>query len=119
MPRCCWKSPILHPHNPPPALAHVVNFDLPNVAEDYIHRIGRTGRAGGDGEAISLVSADEIKQLVDIERLLKRKLERFEVEGFEPEHQLPETSRESGARQSTSWGKQRCQSREEKTQPKI
>jgi len=78
------------------ALPHVVNFDLPNVAEDYIHRIGRTGRAGGDGEAISLVSADEIKQLVDIERLLKRKLERFEVEGFEPEHQLPETSRESG-----------------------
>ena len=55
-----------------------------------------SGRVGGDGEAISLVSADEIKQLVDIERLLKRKLERFEVEDFEPEHQLPETSRESG-----------------------
>jgi ATP-dependent RNA helicase RhlE len=69
-------------------LSHVVNFDLPNVPEDYIHRIGRTGRAGASGNAISLVSADEIKQLKDIERLMKRKIDREEVEGFEPDHSL-------------------------------
>jgi ATP-dependent RNA helicase RhlE len=66
-----------------------VNFDLPHVPEDYVHRIGRTGRAGLEGQAISLVSADEIKQLQDIERLLKRHLVREEVEGFEPEHTVP------------------------------
>ncbi|MEE2767117.1 MAG: DEAD/DEAH box helicase [Pseudomonadota bacterium] len=70
-------------------LPHVINFDLPNVPEDYVHRIGRTGRAGSEGEAISLVSADEIKQLRDIERLINRNLERQEVEGFAPDHQLP------------------------------
>lgn len=67
----------------------VVNFDLPQVSEDYIHRIGRTGRAGADGQAISLVSADEIKQLKDIEKLLQRQIERVEIEDFEPKHQLP------------------------------
>ena len=76
-------------------LPHVINFDLPNVPEDYVHRIGRTGRAGAEGEAISLVSADEIKQLRDIERLIQNTLERDEIEGFEPEHQLPE-SRQGG-----------------------
>ncbi|MCP4843130.1 MAG: DEAD/DEAH box helicase, partial [Halieaceae bacterium] len=70
-------------------LPHVINFDLPNVPEDYVHRIGRTGRAGAEGEAISLVSADEIKQLRDIERLIQSTLERDEIEGFEPEHHLP------------------------------
>ena len=72
-------------------LPQVVNFDLPNVPEDYVHRIGRTGRAGKSGQAISLVSADEFKQLSDIERLLKQKLERRRVTGFEPEHSLPES----------------------------
>ena len=72
-------------------LSHVVNFDLPNVPEDYIHRIGRTGRAGASGEAISLVSADEIKQLQDIERLMKRKIEREEIDDFEPGHIVPES----------------------------
>jgi ATP-dependent RNA helicase RhlE len=71
-------------------LAQVVNYDLPNVAEDYIHRIGRTGRAGKSGSARSLVSADEFKQLVDIERLLNNKIERELVEGFEPGLPLPE-----------------------------
>jgi ATP-dependent RNA helicase RhlE len=55
-------------------LPHVVNFELPDVPADYVHRIGRTGRAGAVGEAISLVSADEATQLRDIERLLGRKL---------------------------------------------
>ena len=73
------------------SLGHVVNYDLPNVPEDYVHRIGRTGRAGSTGDAVSLVCADEIKQLRDIERLIRRDLARVEVEGFEPEHQLPVT----------------------------
>lgn len=72
-------------------LPRVVNFDLPNVAEDYVHRIGRTGRAGIKGSAISLVSADEIKQLRDIERLIKMHLQRHEVDGFEPIEQLGES----------------------------
>ena len=66
-------------------LPHVVNFELPNVSEDYVHRIGRTGRAGADGEAISLVCVDEHKFLFDIERMLKRELPRVQVEGFEPD----------------------------------
>lgn len=70
----------------------VVNFDLPQVAEDYVHRIGRTGRAGASGLAVSLVSADEVNQLNSIEKLIKRKLERIEVEDFEPNHNLPATS---------------------------
>ncbi|HUN90763.1 MAG TPA: DEAD/DEAH box helicase [Burkholderiaceae bacterium] len=65
-------------------LPHVVNFDLPNVPEDYVHRIGRTGRAGATGEAISLVSADERILLRDIERLIKRAIPRVEIPGFEP-----------------------------------
>ena len=73
-------------------LSHVVNFDLPNVPEDYIHRIGRTGRAGASGIAISLVSADEIKQLEDIERLIKRKIDQEIIEGFEPHHFVPEST---------------------------
>ena len=70
-------------------LPHVINFDLPSVPEDYIHRIGRTGRAGRSGEAISLVSADEAKQLFDIERLIQKHLERKLVEDFWPNHDVP------------------------------
>lgn len=73
-------------------LAHVVNFDLPNVPEDYVHRIGRTGRAGASGQAISLVSADEIKLLQDIEKLIKLKIEREEIEDFEPGHAVPQST---------------------------
>lgn len=63
-------------------LPHVVNFELPNVAEDYVHRIGRTGRAGSEGAAVSFVDKEEIKLLNDIERLLKREIPRVAVEGF-------------------------------------
>ena len=66
-------------------LPHVINFELPHVPEDYVHRIGRTGRAGVEGEALSLVCIDEHKLLVGIERLLKRELEKKTVEGFEPD----------------------------------
>ena len=70
-------------------LPHVVNFDLPNVPEDYVHRIGRTGRAGATGEAVSLVSADEFKLLSDIEQLIQQLLTREYIEGFDPVHDLP------------------------------
>ena len=65
------------------ALPHVVNFDMPHVAEDYVHRIGRTGRAGSAGEAISLVAPEEKPLLAAIEKLLARRLERHIVAGFE------------------------------------
>jgi ATP-dependent RNA helicase RhlE len=65
-------------------LPHVVNFDLPNVPEDYVHRIGRTGRAGATGAAISLLAPDEAVYLRDIERLIRRSLPRTTVPGFEP-----------------------------------
>ena len=70
-------------------LPQVVNFELPNVPEDYVHRIGRTGRAGESGHALSLVSADEGKQLAGIEKLIKKQLPRTEIEGFEPKNNLP------------------------------
>jgi ATP-dependent RNA helicase RhlE len=65
-------------------LPQVVNFDLPDVPEDYVHRIGRTGRAGAEGQAVSLVSPDESRQLRAIERLLKRTIDRVVVSGFVP-----------------------------------
>jgi len=65
-------------------LPHVVNFELPNVPEDYVHRIGRTGRAGTPGHAVSLVSPDEAEFLRDIERLMRKPLPRVVVPGFEP-----------------------------------
>ncbi len=65
-------------------LPHVVNFELPNVPEDYVHRIGRTGRAGSEGAALSLVSRDEYAYLKDIERLLKINIPQKLVPGFEP-----------------------------------
>jgi ATP-dependent RNA helicase RhlE len=66
-------------------LPHVVNYDLPNVPEDYVHRIGRTGRAGATGEAVSLVCVDEHDMLKGIEKLIKRSLPREVIAGFEPD----------------------------------
>ena len=65
-------------------LPHVVNYDLPQVAEDYVHRIGRTGRAGSTGEAISLVSPEEQPLLAEIEKLILRTIEQTIIPGFEP-----------------------------------
>jgi ATP-dependent RNA helicase RhlE len=69
-------------------LPHVVNFELPNVAEDYVHRIGRTGRAGSEGEASSLVCIDEHKLLRDIERLTRREIPVMQIPGFEPDPRI-------------------------------
>lgn len=91
-------------------LPHVVNFDLPNVPEDYVHRIGRTGRAGNTGEAVSLVCIDEHQLLVDIERLLKQQINKVVIRNFEPDptikaqpiingrQQAPKPRRADGAR---------------------
>ncbi len=70
-------------------LPHVVNFELPNVPEDYVHRIGRTGRAGNEGEAVSLVCVDENKLLRDIEKVLKRDVPKQTIEGYEPDPRIP------------------------------
>ena len=97
-------------------LPQVVNFDLPYVPEDYIHRIGRTARAGQEGKAVSLVSADEHKSLFDIEKLLKYEIQRKIIQGFEPNQNLrsgPPRSKspkkrsggfnKSSARRKSSW----------------
>lgn len=68
-----------------PLLPHVVNFELPNIPEDYVHRIGRTGRAGASGLALSLVSADETTFLRDIEKLVGQRIPSEIIEGFEPD----------------------------------
>ena len=68
-----------------PLLPHVINFELPNIPEDYVHRIGRTGRAGAKGEALSLVSGDENIYLRDIEKLIGSRIQISTVEGFEPD----------------------------------
>jgi ATP-dependent RNA helicase RhlE len=72
----------------------VVNFDLPIVAEDYVHRIGRTGRAGAGGEALSLVCADEVGQLRDIEALIRQTIKRVAEPGFIAEHRVAQTAPE-------------------------
>ena len=66
-------------------LPHVVNYELPNVPEDYVHRIGRTGRAGLSGEAVSLVCIDEHKLLRDIEHFIKKPIPKVQIQGFEPD----------------------------------
>jgi ATP-dependent RNA helicase RhlE len=76
----------------------VVNFEMPHVAEDYVHRIGRTGRAGASGEAISLVAPDEEKYLSDIEKLLKRRIELARPEGFAPPEERRSRGTANGAR---------------------
>ena len=72
-------------------LPQVVNFELPNVSEDYVHRIGRTGRAGSSGAAVSLVDRDELPLLKDIERLMKRLIDKVEVPDFVPSAAPPES----------------------------
>lgn len=86
-------------------LPHVVNFELPNVPEDYVHRIGRTGRAGNEGEAVSLVCVDEDALLRNIEKLIKRQIPKVVVEGFIPDPSIkaePIRQKSSGRTKSRS-----------------
>ncbi|MFB9054674.1 DEAD/DEAH box helicase [Formosa undariae] len=88
-----------------PLLPHVINFEIPNISEDYVHRIGRTGRAGASGEAISLVSADETSFLTDIQKLIGMKIPIEIVEGFEPDpNASTEPIKQGGARNRTPRG---------------
>ncbi|QJQ96578.1 MULTISPECIES: DEAD/DEAH box helicase [Halomonadaceae] len=86
-------------------LPHVVNFELPNVAEDYVHRIGRTGRAGSEGQAVSLVCIDEHGLLAGIERLIKRNLEKRIEPGFEPDPNVKPEPIENGRRGQSKGGR--------------
>ncbi len=89
-------------------LPHVVNFELPNVAEDYVHRIGRTGRAGNEGEAMSLVCVDELKLLKDIERLIKQDISKVEIDGYKPDPSIkaePINKGRGGRQQQKSGGR--------------
>jgi ATP-dependent RNA helicase RhlE len=87
-------------------LPHVVNFELPNVSEDYVHRIGRTGRAGREGVAISLVCGEEIDYLDGIEKLIKKEIEKIEIEGFtSAQKRVPDPSRKQGGGKQGSRGK--------------
>jgi ATP-dependent RNA helicase RhlE len=90
-------------------LPHVVNFELPHVPEDYVHRIGRTGRAGAEGEAISLVSPEERKQLKAIERLIARDIAKSELEGFDAgaSGEFPDDERAAPGRRGGQGGGQR------------
>ena len=94
-----------------PLLPHVINFELPNIAEDYVHRIGRTGRAGANGEAISLVSSDEVVYQRSIEKLLKKKLITTVIEGFEPSEITPDNEKPKTKAQKAEEIRQRQQRR--------
>ena len=95
-------------------LPHVVNFELPNVPEDYVHRIGRTGRAGCDGEAISLVCIDEDEHLRGIEKLIKQKIPKTMEKGFEVDPSIkPEPKKQSGGQRG---GRSRGNSGQKQTQ---
>ncbi len=88
-----------------PLLPHVINYELPNVPEDYVHRIGRTGRAGAEGEAISLVCSEETEYQNEIEKLLKEKLKSIIVEGFEPTDTAP--PKRAATQSKSSFGKKK------------
>lgn len=99
-------------------LPHVVNYELPNVSEDYVHRIGRTGRAGNEGQAVSLVSVDEHKLLADIERLLKRKVPKVVIAGYEVDPSIKPEPIKNG-RQNPAGGNSRGARTADKYAPKA
>ncbi len=90
-----------------PLLPYVINFELPNVPEDYVHRIGRTGRAGASGQAISLVDISEREYVTGIEKLLKQKLQSEIVEGFEPTNTVTSPKNNSNQRKKNFSKKKR------------
>lgn len=93
-------------------LPHVVNYELPNVPEDYVHRIGRTGRAAATGEALSLVCVDEHKLLRDIEKLLKKEIPRITTPGYEPDPSIKAEPIQNGRQQRGGGGRGRGQNQE-------
>jgi ATP-dependent RNA helicase RhlE len=112
-------------------LPHVVNYELPNIPEDYVHRIGRTGRAGNEGEAISLVCVDEDSLLKGIQKLIKRPIERVRIKGFlpdpsikaEPIQKRSQSHRNRSSKTTSSRGQNRTnsnrsRSRSEQSKPK-
>jgi len=99
-----------------PLLPHVINYELPNIPEDYVHRIGRTGRAGASGEAISIVSVDENEYVKGIEKLLKQRLESEVIEGYEPTESLEEILDKKAANKAASQKGRRNSNRRGNTQ---
>lgn len=100
-----------------PLLPHVINFELPKVAEDYVHRIGRTGRAGASGEAISLLDAEELPLVKAIEKLLEHRLNIEVIKGFEPSGKLSEASKQQ-AQQTNQQPKKSEKQNPNKQKPK-
>ena len=99
-------------------LPHVVNYELPNIPEDYVHRIGRTGRAGNEGEAMSLVCVDELKLLKDIEYLIKRDISKVVVDGFEPDPSIKPEPINKGRAGNTNKSSRKATSQQRRgTQP--
>ena len=88
-----------------PLLPHVINFELPNIPEDYVHRIGRTGRAGASGEAISLVCGEEREYLKSIEKLLGEKMSTSSIQGYEPSQEDLDSQPIKGKAQRNSGGR--------------
>ncbi len=97
-------------------LPHVVNFELPNVPEDYVHRIGRTGRAGFEGEAVSLVCVDEDRLLRDIQKLIGFEIPSQVIEGFEPDPLIKPEPIQKGRGQRQGRGQQRSGGRDGRPQ---
>ncbi|EDZ63735.1 putative RNA-helicase, DEAD/DEAH box family [Sulfurimonas gotlandica GD1] len=98
-------------------LPHVVNYELPNVSEDYVHRIGRTGRAGNEGEAISLVCVDELEYLANIEKLINKDIPKIHLKGFKPDPSIKaEPINQGGGSRGKGGGNSRNRPRNKPTQ---
>ena len=100
-------------------LPHVINFELPNVPEDYVHRIGRTGRAGNSGDAISLVCIDEHDYLLAIEKLIKQKINKIAIEGFKVNPNIKAEPISNGRNRENNSSNRSTQSRASKTEDKT
>ncbi|MEM5557179.1 DEAD/DEAH box helicase [Aliarcobacter cryaerophilus] len=100
-------------------LPHVINFELPNVPEDYVHRIGRTGRAGNSGDAISLVCIDEHDYLLGIEKLIKQKINKIAIEGFKVNPNIKAEPISNGRNRANNSSNRSTQSRVSKVEDKT
>ncbi|WP_066347967.1 DEAD/DEAH box helicase [Aliarcobacter cryaerophilus] len=100
-------------------LPHVINFELPNVPEDYVHRIGRTGRAGNRGDAISLVCIDEHDYLFGIEKLIKQKINKIAIEGFKVNPNIKAEPISNGRNRANNSSNRSTQSRVSKIEDKT